>query len=313
MVICIQVQVPPGTLPQRQPSLGGLRPGPTLDTSRVTYLREESPGYFYLRTMKPDGSGDEELWGERILLHGRLGFQSTSYAFTADGRTLVYSDREGTYTKQRGRERRKISDAIAGALEVSPDGRKLVYTRYTTETGLDVYTSNLDGTGERRLTDAPRDDTNPFWSPDGRKILYTEGLNEWLMTMNADGTGKRAFSEDISPGGLRLGQASWSPDGRQLLAIGYQRGEWHVYTLSADATMPRKLSSGALQHFTPRWSPDGTRILFAQKSSSRSDATNELFLMNRDGSALTRITATPTVSEVRPKWLPSTVTIPVSR
>ena len=303
-----QERVRPGVLP---PDAGRGQPGslgPRLDTSKIVYRREEgSSGYTYLRWMNADGTDEQDLWGERILLHGRLGYQHTSYTFTPDGRTVVYSDREGTYLKQRGRERRKILDGVTGGLDVSPDGRKLAYTRYSSTTRADVYISNLDGTGERLLTDAPRDDVYPSWTRDGRKILYSEGANNWLMIMNTDGSGKMPLSDDLSPSAVRYQSASWSPDGRKLVAIGYQSGQWHVYTLNADSTAPRRLTEGVLQHFMPRWSPDGSKILFARRLSSRSDANSDIFLMNPDGSGIVNLTNTPSVAKSMPRWLPSSV------
>src|SRR5215212_2072493 len=78
----------------------------------------------------------------------------------------------------------------------SPDGEKIAFSRRDTTSPDpnmrtdDICVINADGTGETRLTFAPRADTHAYFSPDGEKIAFSsarDGGNSEIYVMNADG------------------------------------------------------------------------------------------------------------------------------
>ncbi len=54
---------------------------------------------------------------------------------------------------------------------VSPDGSKVVFSSNRNGQG-DIYLINIDGTGERRLTNDPADDGAASWSRDGEQLIF---------------------------------------------------------------------------------------------------------------------------------------------
>jgi WD40-like Beta Propeller Repeat len=50
----------------------------------------------------------------------------------------------------------------------------------------------------------------------------------------------------------------------------------------------------------PAWSPDGQKIIFARFSAATGD--RDIFTVNADGSGLSQITDTPSLSEGLPDW-----------
>src|SRR5829696_3362371 len=80
-----------------------------------------------------------------------------------------------------------------GGSLVSEEGQ-IAFTRITNQTGTDIeadiYTINVDGRGERRLTDTPGLDGFPSWSPDGQRLAFATDRNcgNWeIYVMGSDG------------------------------------------------------------------------------------------------------------------------------
>jgi hypothetical protein len=100
---------------------------------------------------------------------------------------------------------------------VSEEGQ-IAFTRVTSQNGAniesDVYTANVDGTGEVRLTDAPGLDGMSTWSPDGRRIAFVSDRDgNWeIYVMAADGTGQRRLTN--TP--VDEGAPAWSADGKKI-------------------------------------------------------------------------------------------------
>jgi dipeptidyl aminopeptidase/acylaminoacyl peptidase len=61
----------------------------------------------------------------------------------------------------------------------------------------DVYVIDVDGSGERRLTDSPGLDGFPAWSADGKRIAFVsahDGGNCGIYVMDAGGSGQERLT-----------------------------------------------------------------------------------------------------------------------
>jgi dipeptidyl aminopeptidase/acylaminoacyl peptidase len=105
------------------------------------------------------------------------------------------------------------------ATTISPDGRKIVFTREWTDQMKDQLRTNLwvvdvDSGRIRELTRGGWRDTAPVWSPDSKRIAFLsdrDGTNQ-VHTMYLD-TGEVAQLTHLPRAAAGL---KWSPDGRQL-------------------------------------------------------------------------------------------------
>lgn len=97
-------------------------------------------------------------------------------------------------------------------------------------------------------------------SLDGRRlaiVLRREGKLR-LHVLSADGTGLRPLAEMLDV----RGGASWSPDGRWIVAGGQDARGPGLFKIPSDAGAdPVRLTAGAA--FDPVWSPDDSLIVYA--------------------------------------------------
>jgi TolB protein len=153
----------------------------------------------------------------------------------------------------------------------SPGGSTIAF-QSTREGRDDIFTMDATGGHVQRLTDGRGFNEYPTWSPDGRWILFNstrDGVDEGggtgyyrdLYVMRPDGTDIHRLTRHS--GTFNFG--AWSPDGRALTFESDRAGTWDIYTMAVDGSALRQLThhegTGGSAGF-PRWSPDGTRIVF---------------------------------------------------
>jgi len=108
------------------------------------------------------------------------------------------------------------------------------------------------GLGDRPLPELTESDSDPAWSPDGQRIVFS-GLvagNRDLYTVNPDGSDLRRLT--ASPQAER--EPAWSTRGE----IAFVRGAG-LYVIRADGSGLRRMT---VRGRRPDWSPDGSRLVF---------------------------------------------------
>ena len=103
--------------------------------------------------------------------------------------------------------------------QISPDGKRIVYTRRFADTMKDSRPSNLwivnfDGTGHRPLTSGSYTETTPRWSPDGSQLAFIstrDGLPQIYRLFLDNGQIVKLTNLTEPPAGI-----NWSPDGHWL-------------------------------------------------------------------------------------------------
>ncbi|HEV2087911.1 MAG TPA: hypothetical protein VGR21_06345, partial [Cryptosporangiaceae bacterium] len=144
----------------------------------------------------------------------------------------------------------------------------------------EIVDVRTDGTDPRDLSNRHGElEDGPAYSPDGRRIAYTEYLGEGsvvgarIVVAAADGTDPQPLPGLIRLPGQRDVDPAWSPDGTRIAFARMGPGDTSQI-LVADAVTgvvvatipPPPTDEGTAASFDrePTWSPDGTTLAFAR-------------------------------------------------
>jgi TolB protein len=96
-------------------------------------------------------------------------------------------------------------------------------------------------------------------------------------------------------------EASWSPDGRQIVLISSRHGGMKVHILEATDTSNgsamKQITTGDAEDDSPAWSPDGRKIAFVSIRAGVS----HVFVMNVDGTDRRQLTS-GAGQNIHPMW-----------
>lgn len=144
---------------------------------------------------------------------------------------------------------------------------------------LDIYVMNADGTNVRRLTREKGYDGGPFFSPDGKKIVWRrfseDGATAEIFTMNVDGTDQKQITH--------LGVMSWAPffhpSGDYLIFSTNLRGFKNIELYLVDSegqSEPVRVTTSDSFDGLPSFSPEGDRLSWT--SNRTSNKRSQIFL-----------------------------------
>ena len=198
----------------------------------------------------------------------------------------------------------------------SPDGEFVAFQRNYVKTDVqssEIFLVAADGTKLGPLMPPMKGvvDMHPTWSPNGESIVFVSdrggNFELYLYTIASDQviqlTHTKLGVENLEP--------AWSPDGKW---VAFSR-QGVAATVTPARLYVLMVATGKTYRLTPPtlmgrgdhdavWSPDSTRIAFSSdRLGSSVIRSNDLFVINRNGSGLTRLT-TLAGNEYHPTFSP---------
>jgi len=167
-------------------------------------------------------------------------------SYSPDGQWIVFSSTRQAYE-------RTLSAAEQKQLETDPSYFADIY----------IMRADADGSAPTRLTNVPGYDGGPFFSPDGKRIIWRRfdeaGLIADVRTMNLDGSDERQITD--------FGAMSWAPyihpSGQYLLfasnKLGFENFEVFMVDIDGKKEPVRVTYSDGFDGL-PVPSPDGTQL-----------------------------------------------------
>ena len=302
-------------VPSRQPrpaadlAVARPRPGGTsflLEGPKSSGPRSHSPmdGVGNLRkvTFASDGADfdpDLDPTGQWLV------YASTQHRSTSD---LYVKGVESTAVRQ------LTDDPANDATPVfSPDSKWIAYASDRAG-NWDLYLISSDGGPSRQLTSSSDDEIHPSFSRDGRQVVYCRRASrtgQWEIAVI--GLDRPATPKFIGHGLF----PRFSPaDDRIVYQRGREQGSryfgiWTIELVNGEGMRPTQIAASAnAAAITPRWSPDGTKIVFCTILNPESDLHKEgrplqsdVWVINSDGSGRANLTRSR-FANLQPVWSP---------
>lgn len=189
---------------------------------------------------------------------------------------------------------------------------RLVFTRFegnSSEFFNDIYSLDLDGGGEIRLTFNPgpdgvcHDNAAPRFNKERTLIAFVSTRNNPRKQYNIffldPAAGKTA---QVTFGDLDIRGVDWAPDDSGLVFSGNdENGLQQIYSIKLDGSAFTRLTHGPEENMNPLWSPRGDLIAFTR--FSRESETAHVWIMDRAGKNCLQLT-TDEAAHANPSWSP---------
>ena len=219
-------------------------------------------------------------------------------------RTAVFTKR---YTGKDGALRRiahKISDDLVARLTSDPGvaSSRIVFVRAMGQSIKEIYSMDLDGSGQTALTSYRSLTLSPSVSEDGKLayVTYKGGAPEIWGQRKPGGPHVKLYPL----AGKAQGHCFcpiWSPNGKRLALVqGDRKGNTDIVVLDVETSRVRRITDSNCINTDPTWNPAGTTLAF----TSDRDGGPQVYLMEEDGSNVRRLTKEGNYNG-SPCWSPS--------
>ena len=197
---------------------------------------------------------------------------------------------------------------------ISPKGDRVAFTSNRSG-NYDIFIMSLNGgTAKQQVTDNQALEFTPSWSPDGTMLAYTRldpiDNEYYIWIKNLETNANIQLGPGLAP--------KFSPDGDKILfqKQSQQGSKWFgLWTMDLNGSqLTQIVASDEWGAIDANWSPDGRKFIFVSSKGTSgkfynevgkqripTQASNNLWVVNSDGSAMTQLTTHPK-SDIMPSW-----------
>ncbi len=164
-----------------------------------------------------------------------------------------------------------------GAFRISPDGKRVAFTRYDPEAARnDIWVLDLVRSFASRVTFDPDNEVAPVWSPDGSRLVYYSERYGVFDLFQKPVSGSRQ-SQELLRSAFDKHPTDWSADGRLLFFyVDNARGKNEMWALPTQAgAKPVPLLQSEFNENEGVLSPDGRWLAFTSDESGK----NEVYVL----------------------------------
>jgi TolB protein len=268
--------------------------------------------------------------GAELLYRASGTASAQNPAFAPDGKSLLLTVFHGGYNKGAAALHVLPLDRQGGIETLLDEHDKaavnLPGSSWNASTGAITFASDREGVDEVWVTKPGAPPTRvtrhngssgynePSFSPDGEWIVFQESFEvegasprrdelDSIWKVRPDGSGLTRLIDGPATGTDNR-QPNWSPRGDRIVFQRRERGSdaWVLFTVAADGTALRRLTTEPGEHTDPSWSPDGRWVVFS--STYGGLELPQVFAISVDGGQPIRVTNNDTTYDGAPSWSP---------
>jgi Tol biopolymer transport system component/DNA-binding winged helix-turn-helix (wHTH) protein len=269
------------------PSVGDVSPAFSPDGGTLAFSRRVDWGFrsdlYLVPFSKTVGSIAEP---KRVTFDNRGAMHP---AWSADGSEIVFADSSGLWKMAvsaftgKAAEPRRLSFAANGQNatvyehsdpDISRRGRRLAYRHDLIHSSIGRIAApildkiptahernNRKDLDNARFIASTRDDSQPQFSPDGKRIAFSSDRSGNLEIWVCDADGLNPVQLTFFRGAY-VTTPRWSPDSRRIVFDSDAEGQFDVWIISANGGKPQRLTNHPANDGNPSWSRDGGWIYF---------------------------------------------------
>jgi TolB protein len=216
------------------------------------------------------------------------------YALT--GESGIFRSRIAYVTEEKGEKALSIMDwdgnrvtktGLKAHILLSPrwsrDGTKIAYSAEKNRQW-GIYILNFSGLKADKVFSSLGTNIAADFTADGEELIFSsskEGTPD-LYSLNLKDSRLKKLTSSY---GINVSPAV-SPDSKSIAFVSDRGGNPQIYIMRKDGTDVRRVTFEGSYNTSPCWSPRGDKIIFSGRRG-----TNQIFMVNPDGSGLTQLTS----------------------